>query len=75
MAIGGFTGGDPVPTLRQFQDYVAQHQITYLIVAQTSGLGPRGNQHADITDWVQAHFTPTKVGSDVVYDLAVPTRP
>jgi 4-amino-4-deoxy-L-arabinose transferase-like glycosyltransferase len=75
MAIGGFTGGDPVPTLRQFQDYVAQHQITYLIVAQTSGLGPRGNQHADITDWVQAHFTPTKVGSDIVYDLAVPTRP
>ena len=74
MAIGGFTGGDPVPTLRQFQDYVAQHQITYLIVAQTSGLGPRGNQHADITDWVQAHFTPTKVGSDVVYDLTVPTR-
>jgi 4-amino-4-deoxy-L-arabinose transferase-like glycosyltransferase len=74
MAIGGFLGNDPVPTLQQFQGYVARHQIRYFIVAQTSGPGPRGNQHADITDWVKAHFTSAKAGSVMVYDLTAPIK-
>ena len=31
MAIGGFTGSDPSPTLAQFQQYVADGDISYFI--------------------------------------------
>lgn len=76
MAIGGFPGNDPVPTLQQFQDYVANHRVGYYIVPVIlPGPGPYGRggqQHADIATWVQAHFTPTQVGSTTVYDLSDP---
>ncbi|MFE3700266.1 hypothetical protein ACFXO7_20610, partial [Nocardia tengchongensis] len=34
LAIGGFSGRDRSPTLAQFQQYVADHQIGYLLVRQ-----------------------------------------
>ena len=34
MAIGGFTGGDPSPTLAQFQQYVADGQVRYFIAGR-----------------------------------------
>lgn len=72
MAIGGFTGSDPVPTLSQFQQYVADHQITYYVAAhQGHGFGG-GSGHSDIGAWVAAHFTPVEVGTDTVYDLTAP---
>ncbi|WP_166904417.1 glycosyltransferase family 39 protein [Mycobacterium sp. DL440] len=83
MAIGGFTGSDPVPTLQQFQTYVADRQITYYILAEpkdpkSNGAGLGGlfgnNSHTDISDWVKANFISTKVGSDTVYDLSAPLR-
>jgi 4-amino-4-deoxy-L-arabinose transferase-like glycosyltransferase len=79
MAIGGFTGSDPVPTLQQFQDYVAGRQITYYILPEPKDKDHGGgffgnNSHADITDWVKATFTSTKVGSDTVYDLSAPLK-
>jgi 4-amino-4-deoxy-L-arabinose transferase-like glycosyltransferase len=71
MAIGGFGGSDPVPTLGQFQQDVANHRITYYIAPandrRPGGFG--GRSHSDITQWVAAHFTPMTVGSDTVYDL------
>ena len=77
MAIGGFPGNDPVPTLQQFQDDVANHRIGYYVDPVNlpgPGLhGYGGQQHADIAHWVQNHFSPIKVGSTTVYDLAVPT--
>ena len=75
MAIGGFSGSDPVPTLSQFQQYVANHQVTYFIAPDNKGEGRGafgGNQHSDISAWVAASFTPTRVGSDTVYDLTTP---
>ena len=74
MAIGGFTGSDPVPTLGQFQQYVANHQVTYYIAPDQDGGGRGGRQHSDIGDWVASAFTPIKVGSDTVYDLTTPPR-
>ena len=32
MAVGGFTGTDPTPTLGQFIDDIANHRVTYYIV-------------------------------------------
>ncbi|KDE99662.1 mannosyltransferase [Mycolicibacterium aromaticivorans JS19b1 = JCM 16368] len=69
MAIGGFGGSDPVPSLTQFRADVAAHQIGYYIAPGNHGGPGRGNQHADITAWVAANFTPKTVGSDTVYDL------
>ncbi|MGV9796879.1 glycosyltransferase family 39 protein [Mycobacterium sp. NPDC003449] len=77
MAIGGFTGSDPVPTLSQFEAAVAGHAVTYYI--DPISKGPHSpmfgrNTHTDITDWVRTRFAVTRVGSDRVYDLRVPAR-
>ena len=77
MAIGGFSGSDPAPTLSQFQTYVTGHQVTYYVASNGNNdhRGPGGfgaQQHSDIDQWVTAHFQGTKVGSDTVYDLTAP---
>ena len=41
MAIGGFTGSDPAPTLSQFQHYVADGDIGYYISTGTGTTGGR----------------------------------
>ena len=42
MAIGGFNGSDPSPTLAQFEKYVADGQIHYFIASGGVGGGPGG---------------------------------
>jgi 4-amino-4-deoxy-L-arabinose transferase-like glycosyltransferase len=72
MAIGGFSGGDPSPTLAQFQQYVADGQVRYFIAGNDKGGGPMGHRTGtanDITTWVEQHFTKTDVGGTAVYDL------
>ncbi|WP_413232814.1 glycosyltransferase family 39 protein [Mycolicibacterium sp. 050158] len=78
MAVGGFNGTDPAPTLAQFQAYVAAGDIHYFIKGrQMFGMpGGRANggsrEAADISSWVEAHFAPKKVDGVTVYDLAAP---
>jgi 4-amino-4-deoxy-L-arabinose transferase-like glycosyltransferase len=74
MAIGGFSGSDPAPTLNQFQNDVAQHRIGYYIVVNNRGHGPGwGNRgHDDIADWVAATFPSSTVGDATVYNLSAP---
>jgi hypothetical protein len=74
MAIGGFSGSDPAPTLSEFQDDVAQHKVAYYVVVRNKGRGPGwGNRgHTDITDWVKSTFTAKTVGDATVYDLSTP---
>ncbi|WP_123028486.1 ArnT family glycosyltransferase [Mycolicibacterium stellerae] len=71
MAIGGFTGGDNSPTLAQFQDYVANHDVRYFIEGEHFGPpGHRGSGTAsEITDWVKQNFASSDVGGSTVYDL------
>jgi 4-amino-4-deoxy-L-arabinose transferase-like glycosyltransferase len=71
MAIGGFTGGDPSPTLAQFQQYVADGQVRYFLADSGHGGPPwhRSGAAADITAWVEKTFTKTDVGGAGVYDL------
>lgn len=71
MAIGGFTGQDPVPTLDEFKQDVAQHRVSYFVV-HTGGRGPGGRGHSDITDWVTKTFVPIDTGNATVYDLSRP---
>ncbi|AGB26459.1 PMT family glycosyltransferase, 4-amino-4-deoxy-L-arabinose transferase [Mycobacterium sp. JS623] len=75
MAIGGFSGTDPVPTLSEFKTDVAQHKVAYYVVVNDHGHGPGwGNSrgHADIAKWVAATFESTSVGDATVYDLSTP---
>nr|WP_246098276.1 glycosyltransferase family 39 protein [Rhodococcus spelaei] len=41
MAIGGFTGSDPTPTLAEFVNYVKDRQVTYYLVQNRTGDGGR----------------------------------
>lgn len=71
MAIGGFTGSDPAPTLAQFKAYVAAGDITYYIAGGGMGGGPGGGtgSASQITSWVEAHFKSVKIGGQTVYVL------
>lgn len=71
MAIGGFSG-DPYPTLAQFQQYVADGDISYYIAGGGLG-GGRGGADSAIGEWVQANFTASTVGGVTVYDLRTAT--
>ena len=70
LAIGGFNGSDPVPTLAQFKRLVSAGQIHYFVGANSSSFGGGTGSAAQITSWVAAHFTSETVGGVTVYDLA-----
>jgi 4-amino-4-deoxy-L-arabinose transferase-like glycosyltransferase len=72
MAIGGFNGTDPAPTLAQFEKYVAEGKIHYFIGGGGGfgGGGGTSNDASQITSWVEAHFTSETVGGVTVYDLS-----
>jgi 4-amino-4-deoxy-L-arabinose transferase-like glycosyltransferase len=70
MAIGGFTGSDPSPTLAGFQKYVADGDIHYYLSGGRGGFG--GGSGNQIEQWVTATFTATTVGGSTVYDLTKP---
>jgi 4-amino-4-deoxy-L-arabinose transferase-like glycosyltransferase len=70
MAIGGFTGTDPAPTLAQFKAYVAAGDITYFIASgQGAGGGGSSSVASQITSWVEAHYKSTTIGGQTVYVL------
>ena len=73
MAIGGFSGSDPAPTLAQFEKLVSAHEIHYFVASGTGtgagGPGGGSGYGSQITAWVKAHFTAKTVGGMTVYDL------
>jgi 4-amino-4-deoxy-L-arabinose transferase-like glycosyltransferase len=74
MAIGGFNGTDPSPTLAEFQAYVREGRIHYFIAS--GGGGPGGGNSSSstaISTWVASNFTARTVGGVTLYDLTAPT--
>ncbi|MFH9430290.1 ArnT family glycosyltransferase [Streptomyces sp. NPDC017615] len=81
MAIGGFNGTDPSPTLAQFKRYVAKGQIHYYISGGgmgggmgragegLGGMGGASGTASGISTWVEANFKKVTVGSATFYDL------
>lgn len=72
IAIGGFTGSDPAPTLTQFQALVKAGQVRYFVATGRRGGqgGPGGNGSGNaIQSWVTEHYTATTAGNTTVYDL------
>jgi 4-amino-4-deoxy-L-arabinose transferase-like glycosyltransferase len=80
MAIGGFNGTDPSPTLAEFQRYVADRQIHYFVRGRMMighwGLPASGgsNESAEIAEWVETHYAPLTVDRVIIYDLTQPPR-
>jgi len=72
MAIGGFNGTDPTPTLAQFEQYVKDGKIHYYISGST-GQNSSTSAAAEIATWVKANFTAQTVGGVTVYDLTSST--
>jgi 4-amino-4-deoxy-L-arabinose transferase-like glycosyltransferase len=110
MAIGGFRGTDPAPSLARFEKLVSEHKIHYYVAG--GGFGGRGfggaagglgsaagdpagrgagggfggfggfggaggpggssTDAAQISAWVQAHFTAQTAGGMTVYNLTAP---
>ncbi len=86
MAMGGFTGSDPAPTVAELQSYIASGQLRYVIVGgQGGGMGgPGGTSSATSgadseatasarTAWVTANCTQVDyagTGSSSLYDCA-----
>lgn len=68
MPIGGFGGGDPAPTLEQFQRFVAEEQIHYFVPGDGPGW-TEDRESGKITRWVRDNFTSTEVDGQTVYDL------
>jgi 4-amino-4-deoxy-L-arabinose transferase-like glycosyltransferase len=73
MAIGGFNGSDPTPTLAQFEALVNSGQIHYFI-AGGGGMGSgSGSTGGEIATWVSQHFTAVTVDGVTIYDLTAPS--
>jgi 4-amino-4-deoxy-L-arabinose transferase-like glycosyltransferase len=77
MAIGGFMGSDPTPTLEQFQAYVTAKKVHYFLPStrpnRPGAAGNRGTS-GQITTWVQRNFRSITVAGQTFYDLTQPLR-
>ena len=73
MAVGGFNGSDPYPTLVQFQQYVADGRIHYFLAGGGFPGQQGGSGVADeINSWVSAAYAPVTIGGTTFYDLTQP---
>jgi hypothetical protein len=83
MAIGGFNGTDPAPSLAGFEQLVSQRRIHYFIGSGRGLFGGfvggfvggrsrsgRGSDASQIEQWVESHFRATTIGGATMYDLA-----
>ncbi|TDD15379.1 glycosyltransferase family 39 protein [Kribbella turkmenica] len=69
LAIGGFNGTDPAPSLAEFQELVAQGKIHYFVGGGGGMGGGRGGTSIEIAAWVAENFQSRTVGNATVYDL------
>jgi 4-amino-4-deoxy-L-arabinose transferase-like glycosyltransferase len=70
MAIGGFNGSDPSPTLAEFKKYVEDGRIHYFIGGGSGGgMGGGDGTSAQISSWVQENFEAVTVDGTTFYDL------
>ncbi|MFI9817448.1 glycosyltransferase family 39 protein [Saccharothrix variisporea] len=69
MAVGGFNGTDPAPTLEQFQQLVRSGQIHYFLGGAFMPAETGSDASQRIAEWVEATFQATTVDDVTVYDL------
>ena len=74
MSLGGFNGSDPSPTLEQFQQYVADGKVHYVLASGGMGGAQMGgsNDAAEIVEWAEENFTAVTYGDQTFYDMTAP---
>ncbi|ALE80827.1 hypothetical protein WY02_23245 [Pseudonocardia sp. AL041005-10] len=74
LAVGGFNGTDPYPTLAQFRQMVAQHRIHWFIGSAGSDMISTASGGSDdarlIAEWVAATFPARTVDGVTLHDLS-----
>lgn len=79
MAMGGFSGGDPAPTLEELKAYIASGQLRYVLLGGggPGGVGPRGGgpgggDSSARTAWITTSCTPVAIAGQAtdLYDCA-----
>jgi 4-amino-4-deoxy-L-arabinose transferase-like glycosyltransferase len=72
MAIGGFNGTDPAPTLAEFQAYVHSGAVRYFLGdGAMSGTSTGGSDTGQqIAEWVAENYPASTVDGVTVYDLS-----
>jgi 4-amino-4-deoxy-L-arabinose transferase-like glycosyltransferase len=75
MAIGGFNGTDPAPTLAEFEKLVSEHKIHYFVGQNQASFGGGSGDATQITAWVEKHFTGQTIAGTTVYNLTSPVSP
>lgn len=63
LAMGGYRGSDPFPTIAELASLVAHHQIHYVLDVHHSG------HTKDVMTWVRHHFVSTTLSGVAVYDM------
>jgi hypothetical protein len=69
MAVGGFNGTDPAPTLDEFQELVRSGRIHYFLGGAMMPAETGSDAAERIAEWVGENFTATTVDDVEVYDL------
>ncbi|WP_051192611.1 hypothetical protein [Nocardia jiangxiensis] len=74
LAVGGYNGTDPAPTLAWFETAVAQHRIHYFLdegmLRAMNAVGSAGNDQVTAIDtWVRGNFTARTIDGVTAYDL------
>jgi 4-amino-4-deoxy-L-arabinose transferase-like glycosyltransferase len=67
IAIGGWSGSDPAPTLAEFKQYVAEGRVSYYVTMGGMAGGPGGS--SGIAEWVADNYDSQTVDGTTVYDL------
>ncbi len=72
MAVGGFNGTDPAPTLAQFERYVREGKIHYFIAGGVGlGSGGTATMAGKITQWVESQYSSETVDGVTLYEMSV----
>jgi 4-amino-4-deoxy-L-arabinose transferase-like glycosyltransferase len=72
MAMGGFSGSDPAPTLEQLQGYVRSGQLRFVIGGGggPGGAGRLGSEASQRATWLAQACSEVNVGGTTLYDCA-----
>jgi 4-amino-4-deoxy-L-arabinose transferase-like glycosyltransferase len=72
MAMGGFTGSDPWPTLESLEQYIASGELRFVVVGGGlgGGIGGFGGSSSSVESWVASTCTAVTNVSSSLYDCA-----
>ena len=73
MAMGGFNGSDPAPTLDQLKSYIASGELRYVIVGGGFGggmAGGFGGSSSSVESWVSSTCKAVTSVSSTLYDCS-----